>query len=249
MLQSLMWSDWLINSMTIYRESRRSIAAPTNSHLLCSHGLIQPPTPKTLTELLCFNVTLILCLSLSTFAMYNQFATHGNLPWFSAHNHTTIPPQIDSLLSVCGALSGSLFSLIEDAEAPDESLGAIRSEVNSIVVALGSLKQNFSDPLLSVVISNPLNTSLQTHYNNVGTCLVDCTIAVQRLDTILRSVQYCEGRYLINSDTGARLDIKSGEIALLKQQIAASRQAINLTLGLIAVYNSYTRFWLNWCHI
>lgn len=161
------------------------------------------------------------------------------------HNHTTIPTQVDSLLSVCGALSGSLYSLIEDAEAADESLGGIRSEVNSIAVALGSLKQNFSDPLLSAVISNPLDTSLRLHCNNVGVCLVNCTTAVQRLDTILRSVAYCEGRYLINPDTGVRLDIKSGEIALLKQQVAASRQTINLTLSLIAVYSSYARFWLS----
>jgi hypothetical protein len=151
---------------------------------------------------------------------------------------TGITTGADSVLGLCGELSGKLYAFIVET---DESVGGdtllnLRSEVNSLAVVTGSLKQNFIDPLVSAKLLDVRNASLQAHWVALTPCFTYCWTTLNSVNNILKTVEYCEGRYLINPITNIKLDLKTGQIPLLTQQTTAFRQTFNVSLSLIAAY-------------
>src|SRR5436190_16656198 len=122
---------------------------------------------------------------------------------------TVITTAADLILSLCGELSGKLYSFIAESgeSAGCDTLVVLRSQVNSLAVVTGSLKQSFVDPLLSVKLVDAKNASLQAHWVALTPCLTYCNETLKRLDDILETVEYCEGRFLVNPITGTKLDL------------------------------------------
>jgi hypothetical protein len=63
--------------------------------------------------------------------------------------------------------------------------------------------------------------------------LEDCLMDLKRLDQVTESVEKCEGQFLPLKKQ-IRLDIKSGEISLLKARIAYSRRTMQLSFSAMA---------------
>jgi len=139
------------------------------------------------------------------------------------------------LVGVCVKLSGQLYTFVSKVRNVDESIQTLQFEINSLSLALGSIKLSFEDPLLAEAISNSQARHERRHWQNVRHSLDHCLNTLTRLDGILGNVENCEGQFLVNVRKRIRLDMKSGEMLLLKEQIASCRRTLQLSLQLITV--------------
>jgi hypothetical protein len=150
----------------------------------------------------------------------------------------SIGTAVAGLVGVCVRLSGQLYPFVSRVRTVDESIQTLKFEIDSLSAALGSIKISFEDPLLAEAIVNTQARHEKRHWQNVRHSLDHCSNTLTRLEAILADVESCEGQFLVNVRRRIRLDMKSGEMVLLKEQIASCRRTLQLSLQLITVYVS-----------
>jgi hypothetical protein len=151
-------------------------------------------------------------------------------------NPVTIVSASAGLLRLCANIGAQIFTFIRKARTVDDAIVTLRLEVDSLSQAISSIKQSFDDPLLTATVLNSQARHERRHWQNVQRAMTDGERTLNRLNTILESVTQCEGQFLVNATRQIRLDTKSGEILLLKEQIASCRMMLQLSLQLITVY-------------
>jgi len=142
------------------------------------------------------------------------------------------------LVRICVKLSGQLFNFVSRVRTVDESIKTLQFEIDSLSSALSSIKLSFDDPLLAEAIVNTQARHEKRHWQNVRQSLDHCLNTLTRLEGILDDVESCEGQFLVSARRRVRMDMKSAEMVLLKEQIASCRRTLQLSLQLITVYVS-----------
>lgn len=140
------------------------------------------------------------------------------------------------LVGICVKLSGQLFTFVRRVRMVDESIKTLQFEIESLSSALSSIKLSFDDPLLAEAIVNTQARHERRHWQNVRQSLDHCLNTLTRLETILDDVESCEGQFLVGARRRVRMDMRSAEMVLLKEQIASCRRTLQLSLQLITVY-------------
>jgi len=143
-----------------------------------------------------------------------------------------------ALISLCAKVTGQIYLFVSKARLVDDAIRTLRIEIESLSEALLFSKQCFDDPLLTATVLTARTRHERRHWLNVHRVLDDCGNTLKRLNDILESVDQCEGQFLIHARKQIKLDVKSGEVAVLKEQITSCRRALQLSLHLISVYVS-----------
>ena len=172
--------------------------------------------------------------------MHSHFTSKRN------HANTIYPPMdpisigtaAAGLVRICVKLSGQLFNFVSRVRTVDESIKTLQFEIDSLSSALSSIKLSFDDPLLAEAIVNTQARHEKRHWQNVRQSLDHCLNTLTRLEGILDDVESCEGQFLVSARRRVRMDMKSAEMVLLKEQIASCRRTLQLSLQLITVYVS-----------
>jgi hypothetical protein len=99
-----------------------------------------------------------------------------------------------------------------------------------VLVGMG---ESFNDP--SLVVRSSQTGHEGQHWRNIQRSLGDCKKTLETLEAIVGAINKTEGGWLRRPRKLINLALDSGEIALLKQEVASYRQTMQLSLQLIAV--------------
>jgi hypothetical protein len=141
-----------------------------------------------------------------------------------------------TLVGVCVRLSGYIYIVINKVQNVDTSVRVLGIEIDLLSQVLGSISSSFSDSSLAAGALESQTGHEGQHWRNVKRSMEDCQETLGSLERILESVKQGERRFLQRPRMLIEFERKSGEIALLKQQITAYRQTMQLSLQLITVY-------------
>jgi len=131
-------------------------------------------------------------------------------------------------------LCADIYMLISKTEPVDTTIRILATEIDSLMHVLLAMGESFNDPAL-VALSSQTGHEGQ-HWRNIQQSLGDCRKTLEGLERILGSINKSEGGFLRRPRKLINLTLNSGDIALLKQQVASCRQTMQLSLQLIAVY-------------
>jgi RNA binding exosome subunit len=143
-----------------------------------------------------------------------------------------------NLVSACVRLSSNLSRSVNKAKNVDTTVRVLDIEINSLSQVLGSIATSLSDPLVGQVALESQTGHEGNYWRTVKTTLEDCKGTLASLEQIVAKIGR---RQVENLFRRVRQDIRLSatnerEIELLKQQVTAYRQTMQLALQMIAVY-------------
>lgn len=123
-----------------------------------------------------------------------------------------------------------LYTFVSNIQTVDKAITTLGEEINLLSHVLHSVHDSFKDPLRGGT-APAVRTGHETQlWANVKRSLDDCEKTLKRLKRILESVH--EGGFLKKQ---FKMDWRSGEISLLKDQVISYRQTMQLSLELVTV--------------
>jgi len=152
-----------------------------------------------------------------------------------------ITPIMDpiSILTTSAALAGTcvkIYTYIKSIQGVDNDIRVLGTEVDQLSIVLDSISESFKDPLLAHSALESQTGHEAQHWRNVFRSLNDCKETLTTLEEILETMKSKVSGFLRRPKSRIKLDMNSGEISLCKQQIAAYRRTMQLSLQLITVY-------------
>lgn len=151
----------------------------------------------------------------------------------------TIATTAASIVGACAKLSNTIFTYIQNTLVIDTAVDALRIEVDSLAHVLDTLGSSFKDASLAGTALELQTGHEGEHWKHVKRSMDDCKVTLENFQRMLDRVNKVELRGIMRrSIKKVKLDLKSGDIDLLKQQIAAYRRTMQLSLQLITVYVS-----------
>jgi hypothetical protein len=144
-----------------------------------------------------------------------------------------------TLVRLCATTSGYIFTFVTNANNVDTAITTLGVEVTSLSQVLSSIHDSFSDSsLANAALSSQTGHEAQ-HWINVQRSMDDCKDTLENLVRVLENVRRGSGGFLARAlRSQISFKMSSAEIASLKQQIAAYRQTMQLSLQLITVHTS-----------
>jgi len=141
------------------------------------------------------------------------------------------------LVGACAKLSGYIYTFVKQSQTVDTAVHVLDIEIKSLSDVLGSIATSFSDPLVARVALEAQTGHEGQYWKTVKTSMDDCKGTLSNLEQILEKVGKQEaGSFFGRSRKHIKLSMNLGEIDLLKQQVAAYRQTMQLALQMITVY-------------
>ena len=151
----------------------------------------------------------------------------------------TIATTAASIVGVCAKVSSTIITYIQNTLVIDTTVDALRIEIDSLAHVLDTLGSSFKDASLAGTALESQTGHEGEHWRHVKRSMDDCKATLEKFQRILDRVNKVEVRGIMRrSIKKVKLDMKSGDIDLLKQQIAAYRRTMQLSLQLITVYVS-----------
>ena len=144
-----------------------------------------------------------------------------------------------SILTTSAALAGTcvkIYTYIKSIQGVDNDIRVLGTEVDQLSIVLDSITDSFKDPLLAHSALESQTGHEAQHWRNVFRSLNDCKETLTTLEEILETMKSKVSGFLRRPKSRIKLDMNSGEISLCKQQIAAYRRTMQLSLQLITVY-------------
>jgi hypothetical protein len=151
------------------------------------------------------------------------------------------PPTIVAgsfaLLGVCTKLSNQISSFLNKAGNADMAIGSLAIEIETLSGVLRDMNVNFNEPPFTTteLQESSLRDPEQDYWERMSQAIADCNETLKILEQLLHSVKQGEGLFMRGSKLQARLQRHSEKINLLKQQIAAYRRTLALSLQFITV--------------
>src|SRR5271155_1595737 len=148
----------------------------------------------------------------------------------------TIAATAAGLVGTCGRLTGYIYTFINKSQNVDTAVQVLAVEIDSLSRVLGSISTSFNDPSLAEAALESHTGHERQHWENVERSLHDCSQTLKSLEKILENINKIGGGILWRPRKVIKMGMKSENIALAKQQIAAYRQTLSLSFQLITVY-------------
>jgi len=143
-----------------------------------------------------------------------------------------------SLVITCSKLMGYIYTIINKCQNVDSAVQVLSIEIDLLSRVLASISTSFNNPLLATAALRSQTGHEAQHWRDVRQSMDDCKSTLEDLERILESIKKESGGFLWRPKKLIRLEMKSTEIQLLKQQVNAYRQTLHLLLQLINVYIS-----------
>jgi hypothetical protein len=141
-----------------------------------------------------------------------------------------------ALVGACGKISQYISVLLNKVESVDTGLRVLKIEIDALGGVLGNISVKFSDPSTASTTLQPLTGYEEEYWRHVKRSMDDCGVTLRTLEDVLRSIKQSERPFMRRATIQNRLQQKSGEIEVLKQQISAYHKTMELSLHLITVY-------------
>lgn len=141
-----------------------------------------------------------------------------------------------ALVETCGKVSYYIYSFLNKEKHVDTSIRVLKIEIDTLAGVLGSISVKFSDSSTAAIALQSVTGYEEEYWRNVKRSMSDCDVTLRTLEELLQSIKQSGSRFKRRATIQTRLEQKSGEIALLKQQIAAFHKTVDLSLQLITVY-------------
>jgi hypothetical protein len=142
-----------------------------------------------------------------------------------------------ALVAFCAKLSKKIFTFVNNSQQVDTSVHVLDVEIESLSQVLRSISVGFSDSSLATKALEPQTGHEERHWKDFKRSMDDCKGTLEALDRILEPMR-SESRLFGRPIKQIKLEKRATEISLLKQQIAAYRQTMSLSLQLITMYPS-----------
>jgi hypothetical protein len=143
------------------------------------------------------------------------------------------------LVDTCVKLTGHIYTFVNKNQNIDTATSVLGIEIDSLSRVLRSITTSFNDPTLAATALKSQTGHEAQHWENVRRSMDDCKVTLAELERILVKVNKTDGGFLRRPKKVMKLAMKEQNIALFKQQIAAYRQTMQLSLQLITVYASF----------
>jgi uncharacterized protein YoxC len=143
-----------------------------------------------------------------------------------------------SIATTTGHLVGLciiIYQFINNTKTVDKTVQALAKEIDSLSQVLQALSERFNDPSI-----NSARLELETghegqYWRHIKRSMDDCTETLKNLEKVLMGVTKKEDDFLRRPRMQIKWEMKLGDIAALKQQIAAYGKAMQLSLQLITM--------------
>lgn len=149
---------------------------------------------------------------------------------------TSIASASAALVETCGKVSQYIYIFLNKVNHVDTAIRVLKIEIDSLAGVLGSISVKFSDPSTAAIALQSITGYEEEYWRNVKRSMGDCEVTLRTLEQVLQSVKQGESRFKRRATIQSRLEQKSAEIGLLKQQIAVFYKTMELSLQLITVY-------------
>ena len=148
--------------------------------------------------------------------------------------------MIDPLTIVSTSLGlvtkcGDIYKFIKKVQNVDVELGVLGIEVDSLSQVFRNISSSFSDPLIANAILKSQTGHEGDHWQSVKRSMDDCNGTLQRLEEILDKIKDGREGNIGRSVKTVKLGMETQKVALLRQQIAAYRRTMELSLQMITV--------------
>jgi hypothetical protein len=141
-----------------------------------------------------------------------------------------------SLVTTCYKLTGYIYTFINKNQLVDTAAGVLGLEIESLSRVLCAINTSFGDPsLANAALASQTGHEAQ-HWENVKQSMKDCKETLERLEGILQDINKVDTKFFRRPWKVLKLGMKEEVISLFKQQIAAYRNTMQLSLQLITVY-------------
>jgi methyl-accepting chemotaxis protein len=140
-----------------------------------------------------------------------------------------------SLAGFCVKLSTIIYNFIDKSQHVERTVQVLRVEIDSLSQVLTSISVNFNDHSLAETALDSQTGHEAQHWKNFEGLMDDCKETLEALEHVLEPMKK-KSRPFARPVKQFKLEQMSREIELLKQQIAAYRQTMSLSLQLITVY-------------
>jgi hypothetical protein len=142
-----------------------------------------------------------------------------------------------SLVASCFKLSEYLYKFINKNVLVNKTVGVLGREIDLLSQVLCAINTSFDDPILAKAVLTSQTGHEAQHWANVKRSMIDCKDTLDGLEQVLLDVNKVDGKSFWRPRKVIKLGMKDELISLFKQQIAAYRQTMQLSLQLITVYS------------
>lgn len=149
---------------------------------------------------------------------------------------TAIVTASAGLVRLCLTISGYIYTFVNNTKNVDTTIRVLGAEVVALSQILNSINESFSDRTLAGAALGSQTGHEGQHWRHVYQSMEDCKNTLRTLEQVMQKVKKGKGGVF---GRAIKLELSVSEIALLKQQIAAYRQTMGLSLHLITVYVSW----------
>ena len=154
-------------------------------------------------------------------------------PWYLRYYSNPISMELFSvavLVAKCVRASTSLYTWIEETKNVDGTVKAFAAEVKALSSVLVAVESFSEDTCMINALPRQHNNE---HWALVKNTLYDCSKIVDELDQLLKGIRSRGG--VGHVITNFNLNLKSGKITLLWQQIQRYTTALQMSMQMINV--------------
>jgi hypothetical protein len=146
------------------------------------------------------------------------------------------PVTVGALISQCSHVAGFVYTFINKLRSVEPTLRVLAIEVDSLSNVLGSLKARFEDTVVAEAALASQTGHEGVFWRHVGRALEDCQQALQHLEDLLTGLEKGKRGLFGRPKLMVRYELRKGDIALIKQEIASYHEILKVSLQLITVY-------------
>jgi hypothetical protein len=143
-----------------------------------------------------------------------------------------------ALVATCIKLTHYIWSYHNKVQTVDTALRVLGIEIDQLSGVLGSICTSFSDPVIAGAALDVQTGHEAQHWRNVRQSMEDCKETLSKLEGVLGRFNKVEGGIWRRTKKVVKLGMKGEDIAMLKQQITAYRQTMQLSFQIITVYET-----------
>jgi Fungal N-terminal domain of STAND proteins len=145
------------------------------------------------------------------------------------------------LVSLCTAISKSLYKFICDSRVVDQALAVFRDEIDELSGFLASIESSFSDRRTGEAALRETTGHERLHWEKAVRGMDNCRKTLEKLSDVLQNVSGDHGRGLLSRHRRQiRLDMNSAEIVLLRQQVQSYKDTMKLSFHVITMYDLFS---------
>src|SRR5271163_896110 len=138
-----------------------------------------------------------------------------------------------SLVSSCLTVYRNVSTFIHETKIVGDNIRVLQVEIEELRKVIAEIHHSLNNPTLADAALNPQTGYELNHWKNVKQSLDDCKKPLERVQSVLESVETAGGRILRQMRMQWALDAKSSEITMIKQELSLYRWTLQVSLQMI----------------